>query len=117
MGFPVAGPLQRRFYKSRTWKKVVQPSYMRSEVFLPDGRVVPPYMCERCFLRGELRPAKFVHHIVELNEENVGDPKVATDPSNLMRVCRDCHAELHSRASGYTPRVAFDEQGRVVPLG
>lgn len=116
MGFPVAGPLQRRFYKSRTWKKVVQPSYMRSEVFLPDGRVVPPYMCERCFLRGELRPARFVHHIIELNEENVGDPKVATDPSNLMRVCRDCHAELHSHASGYTPRVAFDEQGRVVPL-
>lgn len=102
------------FYKSARWRKA-RSAYMSAEVRLVDGRMVPPFMCERCFERGRLVPAEIVHHIKHLTERNVGDPMVSTSFSNLMRVCRDCHAELHY-PDDYTPRVSFDENGRVIPL-
>ncbi len=81
-----------------------------------DGRICPPGMCERCFDRGRLVPAEIVHHIQHLSPENIGDPEVSLSFGNLMRVCRDCHAELHYPDQSYTPRVSFDENGRVIPL-
>lgn len=74
-------------------------------------------MCERCFERGRLVPAEIVHHIQHLSPENIGDPEVSLSFGNLMRVCRDCHAELHYPDQSYTPRVSFDENGRVIPIG
>ena len=76
----------------------------------------PPGMCERCFSKGIFKPAEIVHHVTELTPNNITDPRVALAFSNLMRVCRDCHAELHSPYC-FEQRVAFDENGRVVPLG
>ena len=73
-------------------------------------------MCERCFERGRLVPAEIVHHIQHLSPENIGDPEVSLSFGNLMRVCRDCHAEFHYTDQSYTPRVSFDENGRVIPL-
>lgn len=112
----MAGPRQTAFYKTPAWKHV-QKAYMRQPQALPDGRVCPAGMCERCYERANrLTPAVIVHHIEHLDEYKCQDPQIALAYSNLMRVCRDCHAELHN-ASDYRPRVAFDEQGRVVPLG
>ena len=74
-------------------------------------------MCERCFSKGVLKPAEIVHHVIHLTPSNITDPNVSLAFSNLMRVCRDCHAELHSSEASYKPRVAFDENGRVIPLG
>ena len=89
---------------------------MSSTVTSSDGRICPPGMCERCFERGRLVPAEIVHHIQHLSPENIGDPQVSLSFGNLMRVCRDCHAELHYQSQSYTPRVSFDENGRVIPL-
>ena len=89
---------------------------MKATVRTLDGRICPPGMCERCFERGKLVPAEIVHHIVHITETNINDPSVTLSFGNLMRVCRDCHAELHYCGSGYTPRVSFDENGRVIPL-
>ena len=89
---------------------------MSSTVMSSDGRICPPGMCERCFERGRLVPAEIVHHIRHLSPENIGDPEVSLSFGNLMRVCRDCHAELHYPDQSYTPRVSFDENGRVIPL-
>ena len=89
---------------------------MSSTVMSSDGRICPPGMCERCFERGRLVPAEIVHHIQHLSPENIGDPEVSLSFGNLMRVCRDCHAELHYPDQSYTPRVSFDENGRVIPL-
>lgn len=88
---------------------------MREPVASPDGRTCPPGMCERCFERGRVVPAEIVHHRVHLTPMNIGDPEVTLSFSNLMRVCRDCHAEIHY-PDDYTPRVAFDAAGRVIEI-
>lgn len=104
----------RGLYKSKAWKRA-RDAYMRKPIRMDDGRICPPGMCERCFERGVLVPAEIVHHIVWLTPQNVDDPRIALDESNFMRVCRDCHAEIHY-PDEYTPRVRFDENGRAIPL-
>lgn len=115
-GSRVARDFAKRFYRSKAWL-AARNAYMRKPVETQDGRICPPFMCERCFeVHGRLFPAKLVHHKVHLTPYNISDPGISLSESNLMRVCQDCHAELHSD-SEYTPRVAFDENGRVIPLG
>ena len=78
------------------------------------GRV-PPGMCERCYAHGALVPAKVVHHITPISEDNVDDPNVTLNLDNLMRLCQDCHAVVHSsNKDAVRPRVAFDEHGNVI---
>ena len=110
----MARDFARAFYHSKAWK-TAREAYMSTTVASSDGRICPPGMCERCFERGRLVPAEIVHHIQHLSPENIGDPEVSLSFSNLMRVCRDCHAEIHY-PSDYTARVSFDENGRVIPL-
>ena len=81
---------------------------------VPSSSVVAPGLCERCFRMGRVTPAKVVHHIEHLTPENIGDRGLTLSYSNLMRVCQDCHAFLHSGHD--EPRVTFDEQGNVVPV-
>ncbi|MBR2804829.1 MAG: HNH endonuclease [Eggerthellaceae bacterium] len=84
-----------------------------NETPVPSECVIPPRMCERCFKRGELTPAKVVHHIEHITPENIDDPHVTLRYANMQRLCQDCHAFVHS---GQTePRVTFDENGNVVP--
>lgn len=109
----MARDFAKGFYHSRSWRHT-QRAYMAAPVSV-DGTWVPPYMCESCFERGQLVPAEIVHHRTWLNESNIGDPSVTLSFDNLMRVCRDCHARIHAGVPA--PRVAFDEDGRVVPLG
>ena len=77
-------------------------------------------LCEPCLRRGEYTPAVIVHHKVHLTPDNINDPSITLDFSNLERVCRDCHAGEHPEIYGRPERrlrVAFDEEGNVIPLG
>lgn len=85
------------------------------QVSVPSTSVVPPGMCERCFERGELVPAKVVHHIRHLTPENISDPHVTLAYDNFRRLCQDCHAFVHGGHD--EPRVTFDESGNIVPKG
>ena len=89
------------FYNSRAWKDTRR-AYAASVGNL----------CERCAAAGIVKPGAIVHHKVELTPENISDPSVALAWSNLMLLCRDCHAELHSNYSA--PRWKLDELGRVL---
>lgn len=111
----MARDFARALYKSKAWKSLRE-AYMQKPVACLDGRVCPPGMCERCFERGKLVPAEICHHIIHLNRDNVGDPNISLNPDNLMRVCRDCHAEIHY-PDDYRPRMAFGPDGRALPLG
>lgn len=111
----MAKPWAIRFYRSKAWRKT-QRAYMESFVETDRG-VCPPCMCERCFSAGVMRPAEIVHHIRPITESTIGDPDITLNTSNLMRVCRECHSELHHKDCSYVPRVSFDEKGRVVPIG
>jgi 5-methylcytosine-specific restriction endonuclease McrA len=73
-----------RFYKTRAWK-TCRKSFLEEKGGL----------CELCLKKGLIVPAVHVHHKVHLTGDNVNDPRVALDSSNLMALCESCHAEQH----------------------
>jgi len=87
-------PWAETFYNSPAWKRT-RYAYSKSVA----------HLCERC---GE--PGVIVHHKVPLTPENVHDPSVTLDWSNLMLLCRDCHAAVHKPEKRYK----VDELGRVI---
>lgn len=99
-------PWQRRFYRSKGWQACRQAVWERQHG-----------LCADCMERGELTPIDEVHHLVELNEFNVTDPKVSLDPSKCVGLCRNCHNRRHEKGykkQGQPGRVWFDEDGRPV---
>lgn len=93
----------KSFYKSKAWQdcRAAYISYRSG-------------LCERCLSRGLYRPGDTVHHKVHLTPDNINDPSVTLSFDNLMLLCRDCHAEIHSGRP--TPRYKIDPLGRIAPL-
>lgn len=110
----VAQPWAEAFYHSKKWEKTRE--WYMSLPIETDRGICPPDMCERCWDMGVLKPANTVHHKEWLTPLTINDPNKTLSASNLMRVCMDCHAALHSGCDD-VPRVAFDEEGNVIPLG
>lgn len=92
-------PWAATFYSSTAWKRCRE-AY-REQV----GN-----LCEECLKEGVYRPAEIVHHIVELTPENINDPAVALNFSNLRAVCREHHAAEHGAR---LKRYEIDELGRI----
>ena len=61
------------------------------------------------FGTGDIKAGDTVHHKIHLTPKNINDPNITLNWDNLMLLCRDCHAEVHSRAKRYT----VDKDGRV----
>lgn len=97
----MAKEFSAEFYGSPQWKKC------------RDGfKASKKWLCERCLAKGLIVPGVIAHHIVELTPDNVNDPSVALNYSNLQLLCRECHAEVHGIKK--TPeRYKVDEMGRV----
>ena len=89
------------FYNSRVWKA------QRETVLKRDK-----YICTE---PGCHRHAEEVHHIKELTEENVGDPKISLDMNNLRSLCGDCHKritkQMKQKSSAILEDIIFDENG------
>lgn len=88
------------FYKSETWKRT-RKAYASSVGGL----------CERCKAKGIYTPGDTVHHIEHLTIDNINDPNITLAWDNLMLVCRNCHAEIHSKPKR---RYMIDENGSVI---
>lgn len=88
------------FYSSKAWQDT-RDAYKKSVGGL----------CERCKQRGVITAGELVHHIKHITPDNINDPNITLNWSNLMCVCRDCHGELHA---GTDKRYAVDELGRVM---
>lgn len=93
----------REFYNSKAWKDC-RIAYTKSKGGL----------CERCLKNNIYRAGEIVHHKTYLTPDNIHDPSVTLDWNNLMLVCRDCHAVIHS---GRIIRYKVDELGRVQAWG
>jgi 5-methylcytosine-specific restriction protein A len=103
-----AGSRQASFYASQTWRKT-RNAYLKSVGGL----------CERCLEHGIIRPARYVHHIVHIDESNVDDPAVSLSWSNLMAVCEQCHADLHPEIAAKnkkSKRFLVGPDGRVLAV-
>lgn len=92
--------LQSEFYKSKTWQKC-RDNYLKSVGGL----------CEKCKAKGEITPAIIVHHKIHLNANNIKDPSITLNPSNLLAVCAKCHGEEH----GTVKRYEVGEDGTIIP--
>lgn len=68
-------------------------------------------LCESCLANGIYKPAEIVHHKVELTPENINDPAIALNWSNLKAVCRECHAIEHGAR---VKRYEIDQNGSVM---
>lgn len=90
------------FYNSKTWQRT-RTAYKKSVGNL----------CERCLARGLIVPAEIVHHKVPVSPSNITDPNITLSFDNLEALCRDCHADAHSKK--ISRRFFVDEFGRVSP--
>ena len=126
-------PFAHQFYHSKEWRGT-----------LKDGKYVGGMrnfimdrahgLCERCMERAqngeipkdrELTPADVVHHKIPLTAENINDPDITLNPERLVALCNECHTEVHQQLGvgalngrkKEEPRVGFDEEGNVIPLG
>ena len=92
-----SNPEIEAFYTTRAWRKARE-SYLSSV-----GR-----LCEICLSKGLIEPAVHVHHKKPITTENLDDPRITLDHSNLMALCKECHQALHR-----TKRWRCDELGHV----
>lgn len=92
------------FYKSKEWNRCRE-SYLKSQ----------SYLCERCLQNGKMTPAKIVHHVVHLNPNNITNPEITLNWSNLQAVCKQCHEEIHGYCGRQNQkRYKVDEFGNVI---
>ena len=77
-------PAIERFYTSTAWRKC------RRAVLDEHGG-----LCQICLAKGLIVPAEHVHHIKPITPDNLDDPRITLDASNLMALCEECHAEQH----------------------
>lgn len=85
------------FYKTKDWKKV-------RDLY----REKAGGLCEICWQNGLVVPGVIVHHKIHLDENNINNPDVTLNMNNLQLVCRDCHAEIHSKHGDRRYLVAKD---------
>lgn len=72
-------------------------------------------LCERCLKRGDVTPAKIVHHREYITSSNINDINIILDYNNLESLCQSCHNVIHFGESvelNYT----FDKDGQLVPM-
>ncbi len=93
-------PYAEEFYSSKAWQKC-RAAYKKSVGGL----------CEICLAKGMIVPAEIVHHKIELTPENINDPTITLNWSNLCCLCREHHAEVHNK---YTKRYTIDDTGHVI---
>lgn len=91
-----------KFYHSKEWLKV------RELVLIRDH-----YICREC---GEA--AYIVHHIIELNPDNINDPNITLNMNNLLSVCKNCHDEIHNMCQTKSTQEGFrfDENGDLIEI-
>lgn len=89
------------FYHSQEWRRC-QAEYVKQAGGL----------CERCKEKGIIKAGVIVHHKIQLTKDNIGDPGVCLNFSNLQLLCRNCHAEVHKGKKRYK----VDEFGRITAI-
>lgn len=87
----------RSFYLSEAWRGT-RDAYFKARYGL----------CERCGAAGDI-----VHHKKYITPENIHDPRITLDWSNLELLCQDCHNKEHSIKRN--ERYSADEKGNILP--
>ncbi len=78
---------QRAFYHSAAWQKC------RAAYIAYVGG-----LCERCKMKGIIKPGYIVHHKEWITMDTIQDPSVLLSFDNLEYLCQDCHNREHHGA-------------------
>lgn len=104
----MAKEFAKAFYNSKAWREC-RKSYIAYRIAIDGG------MCENC----HNNLGYICHHIIELTPENINDPNIALNHSNLRYDCKHCHDEEDNhfvkRAQEIVGPVIFDPYGN--PIG
>ena len=71
-------------------------------------------LCERCLASGLITPGTQVHHKKPITPENLSDPSVTLDFSNLMLLCDSCHKKIHRELDAGARRWLVDDDGKII---
>lgn len=74
-------PERQKIYSTLEWKALVKYIYARDN-----------YTCQRCHGSSRYSNRLHAHHLKSWTRY----PKLRTEPSNLITVCRECHQWIHS---------------------
>lgn len=91
-------PWAEHFYKSKAWIQC-RLAFLQSKFFI----------CERC--EGS---ANIAHHKIYLTPENIHDPYITLDWSNLEALCDTCHNREHHSTDATREGLRFDSEGNLV---
>lgn len=72
-------------------------------------------LCERCLKRGDVAPAKIVHHREYVTPSNINDISIILDYNNLESLCQSCHNIIHF-GEAVKLNYTFDKDGQLVPM-
>jgi thymidine kinase len=97
----MARDFAKQFYRSKAWRQA-RALALRRDMFT----------CRDCGGR-----ANEVHHIVELQPDNIDNPAIALGLDNLMSLCTACHSARTAGACDLGEGYAFDADGQVVRVG
>ena len=109
--------VRKDFYNSKAWKQV------RLNVWLKQNCLCA--ICNRpvyvdgisSYIPKQYRVTGIVHHIKELDNENVYDDDITLNEDNLIGVCKPCHEDLHHLSVSTRKDYVFDENGNLVLRG
>lgn len=103
----MAREFAKAFYNSKQWKECRR-AYIAQRMAADGG------MCETCH---EV-PGYIVHHKIELSPENINDPEITLNFSNLKYDCHVCHQkENKGEMEGvHFVQYGFTEEGEVCVL-
>ncbi len=102
----MAREFAKAFYKSKAWKSC-------RDSYIAQRRLIDGGLCEEC----HDEQGYIVHHKIHLTPQNISDPNITLNHSNLKYVCKNCHDCYEGHGVGtYVPLLAlFDENG--MPIG
>lgn len=103
----MAKAFAKGFYKSKAWEDCRE-AYIK----YCGG------LCERCLAEGIYTAGVIVHHKKYLTPDNICNPSVATDFSNLELLCQACHNKEHhgEKNKNHQKRFLVGPNGEIVPF-
>ena len=97
----MAAEWAQSFYGSAQWKKCRQ-----GYISYKGG------LCERCLSKGLVVPGNHVHHKMYLTPENITNPAISLNWSNLELLCEKCHEDVHNGPHS-KKRMTIGKDGKV----
>ncbi len=99
----MAKEFAKTFYSSSRWKKC-------RDTFIQNRMLEDGGLCQEC----KEQLGYIVHHKEHLTPENINNPNVTLNESNLEWVCKECHDKLHNVFQREKRKYYFDKEGNFI---